>query len=1228
MRWRLGVLGPPALEAKGGGTADLSLGKPLAVLIYLAHQEGGVERSDLGRLLWRDSTDRAARTSVRQALYLLRKGLAWEAVDLDDPVELPAGLVELDRPGFEAALAAGNLDEAMALWRGPFLDRFSVPGAPLWDRWVEEQRSRLEHRFGSVLYEAGKRAREVGDAGEACRLLEKAVEVQPDRIQHHLERIGVLLDLHRLEAAEDAITAAWSYAEEVPERERLRRAEAQLQSLRLGMPELESAAGLRPAFAGRAREYADLVGLWRQTEEGVLRAAIVSGPAGVGKSRLAGELAARVRAEGGPVVWVEGLDAERPIRGELLADLVAALLPLPGSAGTSEAADAALRSLVPSQAREVGNGLADAALLTDALQDLIGAVTYEQPLLVVVDDVQWADPYSRSVLARVVRRSRGSSCLFVFVTRSGHGDVSLRKTLDAIRQVDGALEVELGPLTRGELTELLILNTDTAAPEAVEELAGQLYAVTRGNPLFLVELLRGFQQAGALEASDPGEPWTIHFDRLGSELLLARSVRDVIGRRLDGLPADAARVASQLAAEGRPSTVESLERALGLESSELARAVAELFRRQLVVWGEGEALAFAHDEIRASVAARWPARPGSRSRPRWRRWATTAAAVALVAVLAAAAVVAGGLDGPGPEPPPPYGGGTLWLWNGDAPLGLRPAADAEAGWREVPVEWAPPLRRNWWLDGPYRGVDGKPLWYGVVMPAAENPYVVRATPDTVAVVARRPSEDAYPVGISPDGRHIAYVMGNPDTPGYDLDLYIARADGSEPRVILEGRRLRGRGGWSPDGRHLVVDIHAAMDTLAVINPLGERVLSLLFYRFDAAWCGGSRTLAAGVMDPDGGRRIVRIDVPSGEVREVEAVGTVLDLRVECSPDGSAVAYHTAIDGQRRIAVQPLESGSATVIPAASGDRNILNWMPDSLPFVPTAARVLGPDSVLLEWGARRPMAVEVAYSDGSRRTEAVEWRSRDESVVSVLTTDSGAVLTANRPGAAVVVATAGGWHRDSVHVRVTGSGTGDALLRDRFVVLDSTRWATNGWPTPVPVERAGEPVLWLRSDGIYSEGIISREGFPLPGGGTLEAEIRMPVDRPAGQWFNLSLNAYEHPPGADGGLPPVRSGGTVGFGYPYGEGPKFRADRATLGSRVIDVSEVFPTDDWVHVALQMRADGTVSLFLDRQHVADWPLRLANRLGTRWYVRVEATVEGTEALLRNLVLYPGMRYDQD
>jgi hypothetical protein len=310
----------------------------------------------------------------------------------------------------------------------------------------------------------------------------------------------------------------------------------------------------------------------------------------------------------------------------------------------------------------------------------------------------------------------------------------------------------------------------------------------------------------------------------------------------------------------------------------------------------------------------------------------------------------------------------------------------------------------------------------------------------------------------------------------------------------------------------------------------------------------------------------------------------------------------------------------------TADREALIWQPDSLPPVPTGVRIAASDSILLAWGARRPVTAAVTYSDGTQRSEAVEWASRDESVASVITTDSGAVLTANRPGQTAVVATAGGWHRDTVQVRVTDAGSGDALLRDRFASLDSARWLLTGWPTPVPVERDGEPVLLLRSDGLYSDGMVSRQGFALPRGGTLEVEFRMPVTRPASQSIGIGLLSLDRAPQSEEDVRAASSGGEVAFGYPYGEGMKFRADRASLGNEVLDVSGTFPTDGWTHVALQVRADGAVSLYLNREHAADWPLRLNNGPGTRWYVRVEATVQGTEALLRNLVLYPGMRYD--
>ena len=146
----LRLFGPPSAQAPHGPEA-LHVGgaKPTALLVYLALEPGPHSRESLAALLWGDSTDEAARVSLRQALKHLRGGVG-DAIRSDrSRVEL-VGPVECDVHEFREAL---RQDPTTAAWFDVprFLCDFSVRNAPAFEEWAAETRQRLMDEYETVL---------------------------------------------------------------------------------------------------------------------------------------------------------------------------------------------------------------------------------------------------------------------------------------------------------------------------------------------------------------------------------------------------------------------------------------------------------------------------------------------------------------------------------------------------------------------------------------------------------------------------------------------------------------------------------------------------------------------------------------------------------------------------------------------------------------------------------------------------------------------------------------------------------------------------------------------------------------------------------------------------------------------------------------------------------------------------------------------------------------------
>jgi adenylate cyclase len=312
---------------------------------------------------------------------------------------------------------------------------------------------------------------------------------------------------------------AWRLERELPERPRLRGGEARL--------------------VGRAREYSTLESALGDAAAGRGWIVALAGEAGIGKSRLALEMRQRAEGEGFASVWTMSRSYATAFPYHLLAQLVEQLL----AHGPGEDAAAALRALpvgadeatqdrwaavldALGEERDDDPRLANVSpagrqrLLVHAVVALVRAVSQRQPLLVVLDDLHWADPASLAVVEELLDVVGDLPVALLALYRSGwtHGwdakscyqQINLRALLPAEARELAEQCLPAGQASAGHTERLL-------------ERAG-------GNPFFLEELLRAESQA----ATDPGRrlPETIH------EMLLAR---------LDALPHNA-RQTLQLAA--------------------------------------------------------------------------------------------------------------------------------------------------------------------------------------------------------------------------------------------------------------------------------------------------------------------------------------------------------------------------------------------------------------------------------------------------------------------------------------------------------------------------------------------------------------------------------------------------------------------------------------------------------------------------------------------------------
>jgi DNA-binding SARP family transcriptional activator len=144
---RLRTLGGLLLEGPDGpASGALTQRRRLALLSLLAASDGGISRDRVIGLLWPESEEDKARHALAQLIHSLRRDLGDGAiVGSATMLRLNGSIVSSDIADFSAALERGDLERAVDLYRGPFLDGFYLNGCPDFERWTDERRDTLAH---------------------------------------------------------------------------------------------------------------------------------------------------------------------------------------------------------------------------------------------------------------------------------------------------------------------------------------------------------------------------------------------------------------------------------------------------------------------------------------------------------------------------------------------------------------------------------------------------------------------------------------------------------------------------------------------------------------------------------------------------------------------------------------------------------------------------------------------------------------------------------------------------------------------------------------------------------------------------------------------------------------------------------------------------------------------------------------------------------------------------
>jgi predicted ATPase/class 3 adenylate cyclase len=365
------------------------------------------------------------------------------------------------------------------------------------------------------------------------------------------------------------------------------------------------------AFAGRTDAFETLLLAWKETLDGGRRAVLVSGEPGIGKTRLVTEFVRHAHDTGTTVLWGR-CDEELGMPFEPFAEalrhylvnvpvdrLRAELGPLGGELSRLLPD---LPSRVPGLAAPVASDAdTERHRLFEAVADFLAEMGQADPVVLVLDDVHWADKPSLLMLRHVLR-SATSMRLFVIAT---YRDTDLDRThplaelLADFRREPGVTRLDLAGLDPADVAALM----EAAAGHDLDEpgiaLARAVQAETDGNPFFVGEVLRHLAESGQIFQRDGR--WTS--DLTLAEAGIPEGVREVIGRRLSRLSETANRALAIGAVIGAQFDHSTIEGAGGPEGDELFEALDQAVQHSIIkeVPGAYGRYAFAHALMRSSL---------------------------------------------------------------------------------------------------------------------------------------------------------------------------------------------------------------------------------------------------------------------------------------------------------------------------------------------------------------------------------------------------------------------------------------------------------------------------------------------------------------------------------------------------------------------------------------------------------------------------------------------------
>ncbi|HET9920718.1 MAG TPA: AAA family ATPase, partial [Ktedonobacteraceae bacterium] len=643
--------------------------KVLALLAYLAVEQGVHSRDKITALLWPESDEERGKASLRRALAYLRQSLDEPSHEHSGHVPLPPPhvLIEHQTLSFNTAsdfegdthtlqtaftlarrrssgdprMHLAHLQMAASCYRGNFLDGLSLPDAPDFEDWLLLQRESWRRQANTVFDRLSQWQTQAGELENALETTTRWVEYDLLNEIAHTR----LMQLHSALGNRPAALQAFERCRAVLERELSTEPSSETmvlaerirsQTAPVHEPVMHEAPSPREAWelplTGRAAEHRTLVTAFQTMLHGRMQVVTIEGEPGIGKTRLAREFLRWARAQGADVLEARAFETGSRLPYQPLVEAMRSRLEgepdlqaLLGDVWLAELAR--LLPEIHEQVRDLPPPLsldeAEARTrLFESIARLGRALVRRAPLVLFIDDAQWADAASLDVLQYTCRRWAAAH-LPVFVLCTVRSDdlassvaltdwlSSLERNLpvrrqalialtfeETLRLVQSHFGAERGTLGNGN-------EGQAQKGDRIEAWSRWLFAQTKGHPFFLIEHLKLLAERGDLLHDEAGTGLItadLFMHQGTAPSPLPSSVRDLIHARFTRLSQSALTLCMAVAVLGDGCTFEQLCRVADLNDNQALSALDEGVTRGLLQETGGRCF-FAHDSIRTGAYA-------------------------------------------------------------------------------------------------------------------------------------------------------------------------------------------------------------------------------------------------------------------------------------------------------------------------------------------------------------------------------------------------------------------------------------------------------------------------------------------------------------------------------------------------------------------------------------------------------------------------------------------------